>query len=392
MQSYRLELIGSLREQASFADGYSPLYERLFSVTADWLEAEPDDPTVFWLLETVQDRAPFDVTLLLPAGLHRAVLAGEPGAADLAAYYPTAGGTVPESDSDQFAAVLRAAVAGLRNELAPFLREATVQTNETARGLVWLWPLAQTRWPEVHLLELGASAGLNLLAERRAYALISVADPDGSVLNLGEAPPRQFVVPTEGMERVVGSGVIVPRMLSRTGVDLRPFLLNTTQDELTLASYVWGDQPARLRRLREGIAALHTAEAEGTHLHLASVDMPSQLSAFLAQWVPEPQGSPLVIYNTTVSMYLDGKQQGLRDVLEAWAPHQQAPVLWLQWEPPSSLDAGEPPASGWAAWTADLWQAGRHHHYHLAWVHPHATGLHWLPGASDWVSVAQLLH
>src|SRR5690606_1327638 len=72
---------------------------------------------------------------------------------------------------------LRETIFARRDSLAAFIRRANVQTNETGRGLVWLLPVACLGWPAVHLVELGASAGLNLVADQRAYRLVEAADP-----------------------------------------------------------------------------------------------------------------------------------------------------------------------------------------------------------------------
>ena len=338
----------------------------------------------------MQDRTPFEVTLLLPAGLHRAVLSGDARAAELVRYYPTAGGTAPSVADSQFSSALLNAIRDLRNPLEVFLRNATVQTNETARGLVWLWPLAQTGWPSVELLELGASAGLNLLADHRAYRLLDAEHPEQPLLDLGNGDPVQFVVEGTGTAHVTNQTAAIPRIASRVGVDLNPFQLPTAAEELTLASFVWGDQPVRLTRLREGIAALRTADVAGHSPQLEALSLPDQLTMFLDGRAYGSKALPLVIYNTAVSMYLAGRQEGLRRVIERWSAAQSVPVLWIQWEP-GSVDKGSPPHKGWYAWTIDLWQDARHEHVHLAWIHPHASGLLWLPGAREWIRMAVLL-
>lgn len=381
MTSYRAQLHDDLRRQAEFAAGYSPLYARLFGILADWLAA--NDPLMKWLVDVVRDRAPFDVTLLLPAGLHWAILAGQPGVAKLAAFYPTAGGTA-DFDTPAFAAALAAAIRDQRHALESFMLRATVQTNETARGLAWLWPLAQTGWSEAHLLELGASAGLNLLADRRAYRLLDGNDGATPPLTLGAGVPEQFTVIGHGASYTRGAGAALPRILSRSGVDVAPFHLRTAADELTLASFLWGDQPVRLQRLREGIAALRTAEAAGDAPQLVPLSLPDDLPSYLERWAPSDD-TPLMVYNTTVTMYIDGGGDGLRAALDPWARAQSRPVIWVQWEP-GDVAAGKPPADGWLAWTADVWQDSQHRHVHLAWVHPHAAGLMWLPGAGEWLA------
>jgi hypothetical protein len=146
------------------------------------------------------------------------------------------------------------------------------------------------------------------------------------------------------------------------------------EDELTLAAFVWADQPARLDRLREGIAALRAVEASAAPVRLLPLHLPDELPAFLAEALPRPPDAPVVIYNTTVTMYLPDRGAGLRDPITDWAARQGVPVLWLQWEPSVRPDR-PPPVTDWQAWSANLWQAGRHRQLHLGWVHPHGAAI-----------------
>ncbi|MFQ5436798.1 MAG: DUF2332 family protein, partial [Anaerolineae bacterium] len=87
------------------------------------------------------------------------------------------------------------AIWARRAALAPFLQTATVQTNETGRGLAWLLPLLYTGWEGAHLVDLGASAGLNLAADGRHYQLVA---GDKTVLTMGTGQPVQFRSEIEG--------------------------------------------------------------------------------------------------------------------------------------------------------------------------------------------------
>lgn len=395
METRREELVACLRQQVEFSAGYSPLYEQIFQTVGGWLEFAPEDAAADWYVNLAQDRAPIDAVLLLVAGLHRSVLAGETAVAQLAQFYPTVGGTVPVSGDRGFEGALHSAILSLRENLEPVLRTSTVQTNETARGLSWLWPLSRTHWPAVHLLELGASAGLNLLADWRSYQLISEADPEGPTITLGRGRPPQFTNWYSGDHFESAVGATLPDISSRTGLDLAPFHLRNRVDDQTLASFVWADQTVRMERLMEGIAVLHAAEALGRKPELLAVNLPDQLGSFFAAWTPRPTGQPIVIYNTIVSMYLDGGAAGLRQVVEPWAAAQDVAVLWLQWEPPQEPE--QAPLWGWAAWTADLWRNANsrqrsHEHALLAWVHPHAKSLQWVPGTREWLAMADSLY
>jgi hypothetical protein len=174
-----------------------------------------------------------------------------------------------------------------------------------------------------------------------------------------------------------------PDIASRTGCDLAPFELATSDDELTLAAFIWGDQSQRLKRLREGILALHQANDGAVPVRLLAVDLPDELPHFLRQFIPPWPQLPVVIYNTYMTVYLRDKGSDIRRHIHAWAISQAHPVLWIQWEP--AWRGPKPPEEGWCAWTADLWQGETHQQWRLAWVHPHGARLRWEPGFPEWV-------
>jgi hypothetical protein len=176
----QIKLARRFQDQETFASGYSPLYERLFGSVAKWLSSSEvaGDPVVSWLLQAGRGRPTLDINLLLASALHRDVLtyanASEASSAigHLVNYFPTAGGAHPPDDPD-FEIFLRQAILDRRDTLQAFIQNAGVQTNETGRGLCWLLPLLPTGWETVHLIDLGASAGLNLVADQRRFRLIS---------------------------------------------------------------------------------------------------------------------------------------------------------------------------------------------------------------------------
>ena len=381
MDDCHSRLTGRFRKQQDFAAGYSPLYARLFGLLADWLAAEQGcDPLVDWLLQTAASRSSFDVPLLLLAGLHRDILTGVAEVAALAEYYPTMNGTRSPDDRD-LALALRQAILARQSQLADFLRTATVQTNETARGLCWLLPVLSTGWPAIHLVDLGASAGLNLVADHRSYRLVE-SEAARVLLDLGRGEPGQFLVASRGAFPLPPQQRVLPAILSRIGCDCAPLQLATNRDEQTLAAFVWGDQPGRLSLLRQGIAAFHRVNSSPVPVRLHPANLPDHLPRFLAQQVPSGGDAPIVIYNTYLTTYLHDKGGALRPQLAAWASKQAQPVLWLQWE--TLWQGVRPPEFGWVGWTADLWQEGQHVHWHLAWAHPHGTLIQWLPESADW--------
>jgi hypothetical protein len=381
LDDFPIRLGRRFRRQQAFAAGYALLCSRVFGLVADWLEAGAErDAVATWLLVAARGRATFEVPLLLLAGLHREVLTSEPTAAPLARYFPSVGGDLAP-DEPGLAAALRATILALRPQLTAFLREATVQTNETARGLCWLLPVCYPGWPAFHLIELGASAGLNLVADWRAFRLTGANDHPVTT-DLGRDDVCPFIVRTAG--DFVPYINAPPRVLSRTGCDLAPLELMTERAEQTLAAFVWTDQLDRMKVLRRGIATLHRAEQAGHPVRLHRADLPDDLIDFLSGQAAFPGDAPVIIFNTYLTTYLHDRGAGLRPQLAAWAAQQRRPVLWLQWE--TLWQGPQPPEFGWLGWTADLWQQGRHHHWQLAWVQPHGARVLWLHGLIDWAA------
>ena len=379
MIDFRAQLTRRFRSQQEFSDGYSPLYARLFGLVGDWLEVGADEELANWLLDAGNGRSPLDISLLLLAGLHRDILNREPGTAELAQYYPTVGGKRPLTDP-QLPEILRQTILARRDALAPFIQTAAVQTNETSRGIAWLLPLLYTDWEAVHLVDLGASAGLNLAAEARNYRLV-----DGEHhLDLGSGQPIQFLMQSHGAFYQPPATNRQPQILSRTGCDLAPFRLETAVAEQTLAAFIWADQPHRLERLREGIAAYRQANQSRTPIHLHPARLPEDLPRFLSQHIPNQPNQPVVIYNTYMTAYLDDKGAAMRQHIANWAVTQNRPILWLQWEP--LWDGPQAPAADLIAWTADYWHNNSHHHWRLAWNHPHGIHIHWQPDMARWAA------
>lgn len=282
-------------------------------------------------------------------------------------------------DRPGFAQALERSVDTLRLELAAFIADRPVQTNEAARGLCWLLPTAYTGWNAVHLVELGASAGLNLVAEEHGYVL-SAADNVGEVQHIfGQGREAQFLVQGEG-GFASPALTAVPQIVSRTGCDLAPIRLHKEAERLYLAAFVWADQPDRMRVLRQAIKTLLRINNTDRPVRLQTCCLPHELPAFL-HTLPKLK-APCILYNSYLTAYLPDKGKGVQAQIARWATVQQQPVLWLQWEhlPPND----RPPAFGWLGWTAQLWHQGRQQSWHLAWVHPHGSRVDWLPGISAW--------
>lgn len=198
--------------------------------------------------------------LRLLAGVFRLVLAGE--APELRPYYPCLGGDAPP---DQAWPVLRAVIGRHVPELRAAL-EIAPQTNEVGRAAALLVGLChlegRTGARRVRLLELGASAGLNLLLDRFGVSGTGWRwGPEDSPLQLRDAVQGPF-----RPEEVT--------VVDRAGCDLAPVDATTAEGQQLLTSFVWPFDLHRHARLR---AALEVAQADPVRVDRAAA----------ASWLPE---------------------------------------------------------------------------------------------------------
>jgi hypothetical protein len=223
----------------------SPLYGDLLAHAADDLLA--GGPTAEVLAGHFDDQLSTVLALRMLGGVHALVLSGR--APDLAAFYPSAGGTADGGPGSPRAwAALQRTLAEQTDAVRSWLGRPP-QTNEVGRAAALLGALrhiaAEAALP-IRLVEVGASAGLNLRADHFCVSgqSGSYGDPGSPVVLtngwVGDAPPEATV-----------------EVIERTGGDLAPIDPLTPDGRLILTAYVWPDQADRLARLR---GALKVAE------------------------------------------------------------------------------------------------------------------------------------
>ena len=289
------------------------------------------------------------VPLRLAGALHALVLQG--AAPALAAAYP------PHASGDP--AKLRSAVevvlATRANELRRFIASPP-QTNEVGRSAVllggFLTIAAATRLP-LRTLEIGASAGLNLIWDQYRYQLGAGTWGDAtSPVRL--APEWEGGLPPMDAELTVAE---------RAGCDVAPIDLREEEQRLRLRAYVWADQLDRLARLD---AAIAVARAEGHRV--ARADAGDWVRERLA--TPAP-GRTTVLYHSIMWQYVPASTQAaIRDSIEREGARAQpaAPLAWLRFEP--SRTGTRPELQ------LDLWPGPRS--VVLASAHPHGASVRWL--------------
>lgn len=230
----------------------------------------------------------------------------------------------------------------------------------------------------MHLVDLGASAGLNLVGDLRRYTLVGPCQTD--IASFGLATNKQFVAKCEPeVPNYWESLLEIPHIVTRSGCDLKPFPLETDLDRTTLKSFVWADQVERITRLDEGIAA-HDLVHSNQPIQIQTANLPDDLPNFLRSLPLDDDGTPVLIYNTYMTVYLKDEGLALRKYIDAWAKEAKRSVLWAQAEPPKEGMAEAPQGFHWCAWSVDLWRPGEQDplSWHIAWVHPHGTEIKWL--------------
>ncbi len=228
----------------------SPLYGDLLLHAADDLLA--DGPTAKVLRGHLDDRLSSVLALRLLGGAHALALSGH--APRLAAFYPSAGGTAdPKPGSPQAWAALRHTFAEQGAVIRTWL-DHPPQTNEVGRAAALLGGLrhiAAEQTLPFRLIEVGASAGLNLRADwfHVSGDAGSYGDPDSPVVLAGgwqgDAPPDGRI-----------------EVIERLGGDLSPVDPTTRAGRLRLTAYVWPDQADRLSRLRGAFTLAEQVPAE----------------------------------------------------------------------------------------------------------------------------------
>lgn len=190
---------------------------------------------------------PRDDALALRAcgALHALARSGE--APTLAAAYPPSASTGAD-----LAGAIRAALATHDARLTAWL-DSPPQTNEPKRSGAVLGALAilarETGGLPIDLLEIGASAGLNLSPDRYAYDLGRAHRPGDPAVGVTIRCEWRGAAPDATTPITVGD---------RAGCDRNPLDPGAPQDRARLLAYVWADQEDRLAT---STAALEAAAA-----------------------------------------------------------------------------------------------------------------------------------
>jgi hypothetical protein len=302
-----------LEQAGDCADYDSPFMACLIELLARDIEA--GGPTAELVAGWPRSPRADALSLRIASALHAAVLSGRDPA--LAAEYPAAR---PAWDMARVWPLVQSFLARERTWIDGFLGSAP-QTNETRRTIAllagFLW-LAAHHDREIELLEIGASAGLNLYWDRFAYRTASWRWGDGPVQIstdwTGAPPPLDAV----------------PRIRARAACDLNPIDIRERAERLRLRAYIWADQADRLARFDAAaeVAAGHDVRVE---------------RADAAEWLESrlPRRSPdalTVVYHSVFYQYpRTATRQRIAAAIAQAGERSAAPLAWLRLEPETVL-------------------------------------------------------
>jgi hypothetical protein len=292
----------------------SPLYGALLERAADDIEAQGP----CWQL--LADRPPAApgtrdaLSVRLMGAVHRLVLEG--AAPDLARFYPSAGGSAGGDPGPAFVE----AVALHRARLLDLI-DRPVQTNEIARCSAllggFLAVARETKLP-LRLLEVGASAGLNLRCPEYHYIEggLTWGDP--------RSPVRLQGAYVEGRPPFDSTATVA----ERRGCDVRPLDPNSPEDRLTLMSFVWADEPWRFELLSAGLDV-----AQRIPVVVDAADACDWMQERLAE---PAAGMATVVFHSLFIHFLDERRRGRFEAILKAAGRRaskRAPVahLGLEW-------------------------------------------------------------
>lgn len=251
-----------------------PLYEALCRIVAD-------DPGLLGLLHGASPEQQRPNLWL--AAVQELLLSGVEH--PLAAYYPSLGGD--RAPDAALAACVRDFAARHDSALHERMRTRTTQTNEIGRCAV-LWPAlhelaVRSGTPQMALLDVGTSAGLNLGVDVYRY---DASDPR----------PGAPLLPCEWQGERRPPVSPTPRLVQRCGIDPAPVSVDDEAAVRWLRACLWPSDTARAARF---VQAVQIARAQRW-----PVRREADCTAAIERWIAAlPPGVQPVIFNSWVLAY-----------------------------------------------------------------------------------------
>ena len=255
------------------------------------------------------------------------------------------------------AAIVAAAIRHHEAELLPWL-DGPPQTNEAGRSAnfiaAMLWLADQGLPPHFQCVEIGSSAGINLMLARYHYDLAGVqVGPEPGAMRFqpewkDNAPPDRSI-----------------EIVSTKGCDVAPVDLTDPAQALRLKAYIWPEHTVRFERMAAAVV-----EAGKSPPDLVQMNAADFIESELAKL--QEAGTTRVLMHSIVWQYVPEDQQArVTAAMEAAGAKStpERPLAWISLEANRVLHVHE--------MTVRHWPGGGEPQL-LARAHPHGASIEWL--------------
>ncbi|TMI07763.1 DUF2332 domain-containing protein [Candidatus Bathyarchaeota archaeon] len=286
----------------------SPLYMNLALRVAE-------DSELLRLAASVEEKAA--LPNLFFAAVHLLLLKGEHH--QLAAFYPSLNNS--SKHYDYVYPYFRSFVLEHQEKIHETMMTHSVQTNEVGRCAVLVPAFelvaAQTKRQPLTMIEIGSSAGLTLLWDKYHYRY-------GEGLECGEPnSPVKIDCSLRG-ETHPPIPRRLPKVGSRTGIDLSPIDVNDAENVQWLRALVWPDNQKRARQLEPAIRLVEQAPPRiitGNALDL----LPNLIDKV-------PGKAPLCIYHSfTLTLVSKEPREKLHSLLTTASKKRDLFLVSMEW-------------------------------------------------------------
>lgn len=302
--------VAALARRFAFAGEFksSPLYQALGTVVAN---------DVALLRLAARAGAGQYPTFLFFAAVHYLLLAGADH--ELARFYPSIAGAdaLPPGEAGP---ALGSFCAAFEPEITALLETRLVQTNVVKRSLalrLGLAAIGRRVAAPVHLIEIGASAGVHLRCDRYGYHL--------GGRHFGDLrSPVQISARWHGDRAVPDLDAVIP-LASVTGIDLHPLDARADADRRWLEALIWPENRHEADLLHRALAVV-AADPPPIRAGDAIAVCPA-LAADL------PPGEPRVVFLAATRLHVPADRRDAFDAAIA-SLGRNAPLYWVSLEGP----------------------------------------------------------
>jgi len=229
-------------------------------------------------------------------------------------FYASVGGDVRLCESEDPFPIFRDFVFAYEREIARLLEARVTNTNEAARSAV-LHPgfrsVVEASGEPLHLVEIGPSAGVNLVWDR--FGVRYMRD-SGLVASIGA--DAELILDCELRGERQPPTTLTPVVASRLGLELNPVDVSNRDDRDWLRALIWPDDVARMARLERALSIREKARPDiwkGDALDL----LPDALARV-------PARMPVCVYHTiAVYQFSTAMKEALENILTVaglWRP------------------------------------------------------------------------